>query len=176
MLFRPFILLLVMVAAVPARAETSDEAVKAAFLPRFTRYVEWPRPSLPPAGQPLQLCIIGADPFGRLVDNAAAGQSTDGRPIALRRMPDAAGARGCHIAYVRGTRGQPTGQLLAALSRLPVLTVTDASSGGQRGMIHFVVAGGRVRFFIDEAQAGARGLGISSRLLALALGVRTRGS
>jgi YfiR/HmsC-like len=43
-------------------------------------------------------------------------------------------------------------------------------------MIHFTVAGGRVRFFIDEAAAAERGLSISSRLLALALGVRQRRS
>jgi hypothetical protein len=42
-------------------------------------------------------------------------------------------------------------------------------------MIHFVVVGGRVRFFIDEADATAKGLGVSARLLALALGVRQAG-
>ena len=43
-------------------------------------------------------------------------------------------------------------------------------------MIHFTISGGRVRFFIDEAAAAQRGLVISSRLLALALGVRQRRS
>ena len=55
-----------------------------------------------------------------------------------------------------------------------MLTVTDARAGPQRGMIHFTIVGGRVRFFIDEADAAERGLSISSRLLALAAGVRQR--
>ena len=55
-----------------------------------------------------------------------------------------------------------------------MLTVTDARAGPQRGMIHFTIVGGRVRFFIDEAAASDRGLSISSRLLALAAGVRQR--
>jgi hypothetical protein len=53
-----------------------------------------------------------------------------------------------------------------------VLTVTDAASSGERGIIHFTVTGGRVRFFIDQAAASRRGMQISSRLLALAVGVK----
>jgi hypothetical protein len=41
-------------------------------------------------------------------------------------------------------------------------------------MIHFSMVSGRVRFFIDDAGAAERGLSISSRLLALAIGVRQR--
>jgi len=41
-------------------------------------------------------------------------------------------------------------------------------------MIHFTTVSGRVRFFINEAEAAQRGLTISSRLLALAAGVTQR--
>jgi hypothetical protein len=157
-----------------ARAQTSETAVKAAFLPRFARYVTWPAAALPSSNEPFVLCAIGADRFGGMLDNAVRNQAIDGRRIRVRRLHSAAGADGCHIAFVEGSRTQPTGQLLAALGRRPVLTVTDASNGGQRGIIHFSVVGGRVRFFIDEAAAAERRLTISSRLLALALGVKPR--
>lgn len=157
-----------------ARAQTSDTAVKAAFLPRFTRYVTWPPTQRPGAGQPFILCIIGTDGFGNMLDKAAAGQTADGHRIVIRRHASAAAASGCHIAFVSGTRTQPTGQMLAALAKKPVLTVTDASGGGQRGIIHFSIVRDRVRFFIDEAQAAERGLAISSRLLPLAVGVNQR--
>jgi hypothetical protein len=64
--------------------------------------------------------------------------------------------------------------VLAAVRGLPILTITDARSGTQRGIIHFALVSGRVRFFIDEAAAAQRGLSISSRLLNLAVAVRTR--
>jgi hypothetical protein len=41
-------------------------------------------------------------------------------------------------------------------------------------MIHFAVVDGRVRFHIDEAAAAARGIGISSRWLALAVDGKQR--
>lgn len=161
-------------AATAVRAQPTEEAVKAAFLPRFARYVAWPQASLPPAQQPFQLCILGRDPFGLLLDRSAAAESIDGHGVAVRRVANADEAGGCHLAFVQGSAPAETGRLLGALARTPVLTVTDARAGPQRGMIHFTIVAGRVRFFIDEASAAEHGLSISSRLLALAAGVRQR--
>jgi hypothetical protein len=158
-------------AATEAPSETS---VKAAFVPRFARYVTWPPSGRPGPGAPVVLCIFGRDPFGSLLDQAARSQGVDGHPIIVRRLTSAAGARGCHLAFVGGSAQQPTGQMLAALGAQPILTITDAGSGPQRGIIHFALVSGRVRFFIDEAAAARRGLSISSRLLGLAVAVRTR--
>ena len=163
-------------AATPARALPTDDAIKAAFIPKFARYVRWPGTSHPRPRQPFLLCAIGRDPFGTLLDQAAASEQIDGRPVTVRRLPSAEGAAGCHLAFVRGATPQDTARLLIALRGQPILTVTDSRAGAPRGIIHFTIAAGRVRFFIDEAEAAARGLTISSRLLALALGVRQRRS
>lgn len=173
-LFAGLLLAATVLISAPADSQPSEASVKAEFLPRFARYVTWPPPTHPSAAAPFELCVIGIDPFGRALDQAAAGQGAGGRRVMIRRLQSANGAAGCHIAFVQGANGQVTGQLLAGLGRLPVLTVTDARSGAQRGMIHFAVIGGRVRFFIDDAKAAERGLSISSRLLALAVGVRQR--
>jgi hypothetical protein len=155
----------------PARADVSDTEVKAAFIPKFARYVTWP-PSAPArSGAQMVICIIGDDPFGGMLKQAASGQSVDGRPFVIKRLASSAGASDCAIAFVDGSR---TGEILAALGHQPILTVTDSRGSSQRGVIHFAVVDGRVRFFIDNAQAQARGLTISSRLLALAIGVNQR--
>ena len=157
--------------AAPAFAQPTEWEVKAAFLPRFVRYVTWPPSAMPKGDAPFVLCVIGTDPFGVALDQAARSQTSDGRRIAVRRLDSAAAADGCHIAFVAGSHSQSAGQLLNALGRRPVLAVTD-SSGGVRGIIHFSVVDGRVRFFIDQSAAQQRGLTISSRLLALAIGVK----
>jgi hypothetical protein len=163
-----------MLSGSPAAAQPTATTVKAAFLPRFARYVTWPPSARPSGSQPFVLCVIGGDPFGGALDEAARNQAVDGRRIVVRRLDSVAGAGGCHVAFVGGARGQPTGQILAAIGRRPILTVTDARTSSHRGIIHFSVVGGRVRFFIDEAEASERGLSISSRLLALAIGVNQR--
>jgi hypothetical protein len=155
-------------ALTPAQAQVSDIAVKAAFLPRFARYVTWPATA---HSGPMTICLIGDDPFGGLLNRSATGQQVDGRSFLVKRLGSAAGAAACNIAFVGGNRAT---EILAGLARQPILTVTDSRSGSPRGVIHFAIVDGRVRFFIDNAQAQARGLTISSRLLALAIGVNQR--
>lgn len=159
-------------ASAQAAGQPTDTDVKAAFLPRFARYVTWPPAAAPKSGEPFVLCVIGNQPFGTAVEAAARSQSVDGRRISVRKLPSGSAANGCQIVFVSGTALQPTEQVLAAIGKRPVLTVTDGGGRNQRGIIHFTVAGGRVRFFIDQASAQQRGLQISSRLLALAVGVR----
>lgn len=175
-IFRALLAAALLCAAGAPRAQPTEDAVKAAFLPKFARYVTWPAARQPAPGQAFQLCVIGSDPFGRQLDQAAAAEAIDGRSVAVRRLTSATGAAGCHFAFVRGASAQETGRLLLALRGHAVLTITDSRAGPQRGMIHFTVAAGRVRFFIDDEGAARHGLTISSRLLALALGVRQRRS
>jgi hypothetical protein len=61
-----------------------------------------------------------------------------------------------------------------ALDDKPILTVTDASLGTERGMVHFTLKDGRVRFYIDDARAAHGNLAISARLLSLAITVKAR--
>lgn len=157
---------LALAVACPAGAEPTDTQVKAAFIPRFARYVSWPPEAMPRGSAPFILCIAGYDPFGGMLDSAARSQSIDGRAIDVRRIASAAAAAPCQIVFIGG------GQSAAAVPGGAILTVTDGATTSQRGIIHFVISGGRVRFFIDQNAASRRRLTISSRLLALAVGVR----
>ena len=157
----------------PAHA-ASEYAVKAAHLYKFAAFVEWPRASFPQADSPLNLCIVGFDPFGDYLDRAVAGQHIGERPIVARRLARAHHDADCHIAYVAGSRTESVAEGLAALKGSPTLTITDQAMGSARGAIHFVVKDRRVRFHIDDEAANQNGLSISSKLLRLALSVRSR--
>jgi hypothetical protein len=163
-----------LLAAAPAFAQASEQAVKAAFIPKFARYVAFPAAAQPGASHPYYLCIIGRDPFGTLIDASAANEVIDGHPVAVRRFAntDTPAVAGCHIAFVAGAGDPATATMLTALARQPTLTITDDRTGRPRGMIHFAVIDGRVRFHIDQATASQRGIVISSRLLALAVDVK----
>jgi hypothetical protein len=146
-------------------------AVKAAFLSKFGSYVGWPGTA---GAGPINLCLVGSDPFGRFIEDAVRGQQVGGRPLRLQRLASAEGAGGCHIAFVQGSSPVATGAMLQSLRGKPVLTVTDSRGGGQQGMVHFVIHQGRVRFHIDDAGAAQSRLSISSRLLGLAVSVKQR--
>lgn len=165
-----------LIAALPldaAWAQASEQAVKAAFLPKFIRYVDWPSEAIPRAGTPLQVCLLGHDPFGKLIDQAVVGEEVAQHSIVVKRMAGIEATEGCQVVFVSSGSTRGNADALAALAGRPVLTVTDARDGDAQGMVHFALKDGRVRFHIDEAAAERSKLAISSRLLSLAISVRT---
>ncbi len=162
-----------MLAPGPAAAQKSLEyAVKANYLVKFAAFVEWPPSAFAAAASPVIVCVVGRDPFGAVIDRAAAAHSVGGRSVAVRRLDRVDARSGCHIAYLGDPTAQTTAQTLQALAAAPVLTVTDSDHSRQRGMVHFALADSRVRFHMDAEAAQRARLSISSRLLSLALSVK----
>ena len=155
--------------AVPARAQTAqlEVAVKASYLYKLAPFVDWPRNDV---GQPLIICVVGADPFGDTLDRAIAGQSFGARPFVIARVDTIGPDSTCNIAYIGGSATQSTATALRAIHGLPVLTVTDGTDPA--GIIDFAIQDGHVRFRIDQRMATESHLAISSKLLNLALSVK----
>src|SRR5262249_27646393 len=150
----------------------SEAAIKAAFLYKFGFFVEWPESAFTGSDSPINLCIVGPDPFGAALDDAVKGKKVGNRSVAVHRIGALSPDVRCHIVYLAESAAA---QSLAALKKSDVLTVTDTNAGADRvGIINFVVRDKRVRFDIDDAAAASVGLTISSRLLSLALEVKPR--
>jgi len=162
----------------PAGAQEADLAlaVKAAYMVKFQPFITWPASSFAGPAAPFTLCVAGRDPFGALIDRAAADQRFDGRAVAVRRIADATDSAGCQILYLAAADPLTLRQSLDAVRNRPMLTVTDAAEQPDaQGMINFLVIDSRIRFTIDDEAAEASGLDISSKLLSLAVSVRRKG-
>lgn len=172
--------LLALALSAPASVALADEVtleyrVKATYLYKVAPFVAWPASALGGPGAPFVICVQGADPFGGEVDRAVAGQGVDGHPFVVRRVETVGPDTGCHILFAGGSRRQSVADALHAVKGTNVLTVTDGDRpDASRGIIHFVISDGRVRFDIDAQAARENGLEISAKLLGLAHAVRTR--
>jgi hypothetical protein len=170
-------LLLALLAAAPAWSDGQGDslapAIKATFLYKFAPFVEWPDSAFASPTSPYQICVIGQDPLGDLLDRAVQGQHAGVRAFVVARQPATADQRACHIAFVSDTADQPASKILAALQGMPVLTVTDnAQDASTAGIINFLLVSNHVRFEIDAQAAKQNGLVISSKLLSLAVRVK----
>jgi hypothetical protein len=164
----------VLALAASASGATLEYAVKANYLYKFAPFVVWPPSVLPADGGPLNVCVVGEDPFGSALDDAVRGQAVDGHPVVVRRLASITANPGCHVLYIGRTTGQHRAEILQLLRGAPVLTVTDEAAGFGGGIIHFVVRDGKVRFGVDAGAAQASGLTISSKLFGLAVPVAGR--
>jgi hypothetical protein len=160
---------LILILTGPTMADVSLEyQVKAAYLTKFIPFITWPDSALAGPGAPVTLCVLGADPFGGKLEQAAAANKSD-RAIVVRHVggPDT----NCQLLFVSGDDEGA----VEALQGRPVVTVTD-SGAHTHGVISFVIANNHVRFDIDDAAAQQDGLVISSKLLGLAHAVKQRGA
>ena len=162
--------------SMPARGEPALEyAVKAAYLLKFVPFITWPEGTFVSPTAPVNICVLGADPFGGKLDQEAGTRKPGERPVAVRHMAQVDPQASCQLLFL-GNGDDPAlvdGALDAVKSR-PVVTVTD-SGLKSHGVISFVIEANHVRFDIDGAAATRDGLVISSRLLGLAHAVRLRG-
>lgn len=168
------IVLALTLTGLPARAQNPslELAVKAAYLAKFAPFVTWPPASFPAPSAPLVLCVQGDDPFDGMLDRLTSGETVGAHPVIVRRLQRLDADSGCQMVYLGGSSAQSPAAALKVVEGLPVLTVTDAEAGGGKGIVNLVLIGGRVRFVIDAEKAAQAHLGVSSKLLALAVGVK----
>jgi hypothetical protein len=155
-----------------ARSQSLEYPVKAAYLPKFAPFVDWPASAFAAPDSAFVICVVGPDPFGSLLDKAVVGQKIGEHPVVVRRI--AAASRDCHVLYLGQLNGQQVKEALKAVRGAPVLTVTDGARQPAHGVVHFTIKDNRVRFAIDDQAAADNGLSISSKLMSLALSVRRR--
>lgn len=138
--------------------------LKAAFLYNFTLFTEWPTAT--PAS--LQLCILGADPFGAEADGLQ-GKAVGSRTLAVQRRAALDAVTGCHVVFVPAASIGLLPRVASALSGQGALIIADSPGALRQGaMLNMNVVDQRVTFEANLVAARAAGLGLSSRLLRLA--------
>lgn len=170
-------LLALLLAAPPAleaqqvdAAPPSVEALKAAFVYKFTLLVTWPDAAFEGPDAPFSLCLLGGDPFDGALDRALEGRESQGRPLTVRTVE--APAPACHVLYVPPDAESALRGHLSVVRSTPILTIGETEAfADMGGVIYMLVDDGRIRFEINRGAARQAGLEISSRLLQVARAV-----
>ena len=151
----------------------SEFRVKAAYLYNFGKFVEWPENNVPEQDQSFKICVLGTDPFGPTLDAALASGSIGGKSVAAKRISKPQDVDSCRILFISSSEEGHLKEVLTALDKASVLTVSDIPRFSQRGgMIGFILDGNRVRFDVNLASAQSARLTLSSELLKVATNVR----
>ena len=170
--FGMFLMLAVLLPPMVARAQATpptEYQVKAAFLFNFAKFTEWPADSFANSESPFLVCVLGKDPFGRMLDDTLQGKTILEHPIVVDRLRDAAGARNCQLVFVGRSEAVRLTAVLEALRGSSALVVGETDGFARfGGAIELILEEDRVGFIINPDAAGRAGLRLSSKLLALA--------
>jgi hypothetical protein len=167
--------LLALAASAPARSETDralEQRVKAAFLYRFTEFVNWPDTAYARADAQFVIVVAGPEAVAENLRAITSGRAVEGHAIDVRRIAAGEASPPAQLVYVASADLARMRETLRTVQR-HALVVTEAENALDYGsVINFVIAGGRVRFDISLESAEKRGIRLSSRLLAVARSVR----
>jgi len=158
---------------IDAQKKPSDQEVEATYLlnfGKFMRHVEGysPRPSF-------DICILGRDTIGRMIDEIAATESIDHHPVRVPRLADVTGAKSCEIVFISIDEAERLREDMAILAGSNVLTVSDMPGFLDRGgMIQFMPIESRMRFAVNLTALNRSHLSLSSELLKVAASVNGR--
>ncbi len=138
--------------------------LKALFLYRFGDFVDWPALS----GPSLNLCVLGQDPFGSLLDYFEKKPVKNGT-LRIQRPHSLDSIVSCHILFVSRSEKKNAERILSVARQHAILTVSELEgftcSGG---VARLFVLKDRVSLEVNLDAAKHSGLEIDSKLLGLA--------
>ena len=154
----------------------TEAQVKAAYLYNFGKFVTWPDHRPGDSGQ-FEICILGRDPFGKVLDATVSGEKINDKNIGVRRVTRVQEAQGCNILFISSSDESRLLAILAAARAMNVLTVSDMPNfANHGGAIGLVMQADRVRFEVNRTAAEEAHLTLSSQLLKVASRVIDKGT
>ncbi len=159
-----FVLLLLPISAF---AQTSEYTIKAAFLERFTRFIEWPEESaVSDTTESFVLAIIGENPFGSILEQLYANQKIKNKEVEIQSLSNLDEISDCHLLFISKSKEKELSKILSLTKDKPILTISDANGFAENGvLINLYLAENKIRFEINETAVKISGLTISYLLL-----------
>ncbi len=143
--------------------------LKAAFLPQFPLYVEWPASNAIINSPELVIGVLGENPFDSHLEIACRGKTIGGKALAVKMCRNADEAKTCQVVFIAASEQNRLPEILTALEPAGVLTVGDlpdfAAAGG---MIGLVIENRKIHLEINMAAVRKAGLKMDPQLLRLA--------
>lgn len=152
--------------SVLAENANAEYKIKAGYLYNFTKFITWPEDN----SETFNLCIVGDDPFGELI-NPIEQRTAFGHPIKLFRRPHFNREQHCHILFISASVKDDAllKEMLLVRDTVKSLTVGENQDFAfQGGMIGFVKRQGRIQLQINQKTLQQNDLKISAKLLEVA--------
>jgi hypothetical protein len=149
----------------------SEDSVKAAYLYRFTQYIEWP--SAPASTQPFTIAVLNAPGVAAELERLLPDHPIKNTVAQVRVITRISELGHAQMLYLGAAPPGRLRSLIESIAFGPVLLVTDSEEGLELGsVLNFVTVENRVRFEVSLTAADKSRFRISSELLAVAARVR----
>jgi hypothetical protein len=156
------------------RTSRVEYDVKAAFLYRTLKFIDWLEPPDSTTHNTITIGVYGQGPMLESL-RTIEGKKVNNRKVVTVPLRDFADLASCDVIYIGPTSTDPVEErrnqeaVLAALAGKSILTVSDSQDFAENGgMIDFLIVDNKVRLEINPRAVKKANLRISSKLMRLA--------
>ncbi|MCD4692240.1 MAG: YfiR family protein [Calditrichales bacterium] len=151
-------------------AQYTEYDVKAVYLEKFTRFIDWPGEStVSDTSKPFILGVVGRNPFGPILENIYSSQKIKNKEVKIIHISNPNKISGCHLLFVSKSEKNKLTKILSQTKNKPILTIGDTKGFADRGvLINFYLSYDKTRFKINETAVRESGLYMSHLLFNLA--------
>jgi len=147
----------------------SEYQIKAAYLFNFLNFVAWPEHVFNDKNSPMDVCILGQDPFENILDLTFEGKMIGARKVMIHRWQTMSLTHPCHLLFIGVSEAEHMTRILALLEDKPILTISDVEDFvHHQGMVQFIIVEHKVRFRVNRKAIQHASLYMSANLLRLA--------
>jgi len=172
-----FLYLLFLSGFVSLYSQTPEYKLKAVFLERFTRFVEWPDSQnvSSDSSRKFIIKVIGQNPFGTALEDLYTHMEIKNKNVRVDHISKISEIDGCHLLFISGSMKKDLDGILNYTKTKPILTVSDTKGFAEHGVIiNFFISDNKLRFEINESSLIKSKLYMSYLLLNVAKIVRNK--
>ncbi len=152
------------------QAQVSEYEYKAAFVERFTRFIEWPE--ILAENNPnstFKIVVIGTNNFNSALNDLFAEIKIKNHVPELIFTDNINDLSEANLVFISSSEKKRLAKIIAKIEKKPILIISDSKGFCQRGThINLYTEGDYIRYEINQTAIEKTGLKVSSLLFASA--------
>lgn len=164
------VLLLITSFNLTVKGQSMEYTLKAAFIERFTRFVEWPESAkISDTSKVFVIGVIGENPFGSDLNNFFSNQKIKNKTVKIKYISNIEDILGCHFLFISESEKNSLSEILSFTEDKPILTVGDTPGFAKEGVgINLITEKDKIKFEINIKSVSDKGIKPSSQLITYA--------
>ncbi len=147
----------------------SEEAIQAALILQFAKFVEWPRGEFQSANSPVVVGVMGDERLREILTFMAIDKKVGKRGLKIVDANTSSSWSSVQVLFIDESKSANIPKVLTSVNRKSVLTVSEAEGfSEQGGMVYFERVSKKIHLTINTAATSAARLNLDSKLLKIA--------
>ncbi|MBT3207351.1 MAG: YfiR family protein [Bacteroidetes bacterium] len=156
--------------SVHSYCQTDEYLMKAGFIEKFTRFINWPNDSVQSdTNRPFIITVLGENTFGSSLDEFYLDTKIKNRHVILKYISDFDELSLCHILFVSGNCKNNLEQIIDFSNKHSILTISETKGFAKKGiLINFYFEKNKIRFEMNKKAFNISNLEVSHHLFKIA--------